>query len=70
MGLQKLIIYDNSLRNLKGLENLINLQELHLSDNKLVNIKGLKNLINLRALILCNNQLDLSDLYDLERCAF
>lgn len=46
-----------SITEIKGLENLINLEALILSDNQITEIKGLETLTNLEKLLLCNNRI-------------
>ena len=48
MNLQKLYLYSNQIREIKGLDNLINLQSLSLLSNQIKEIKGLDKLVNLQ----------------------
>ena len=54
-SLQKLVLSQNNIIDLKGIENLTNLQELDLSLNKIKNVDEIKHLINLKRLNLGNN---------------
>ena len=54
-NLQKLYLFDNEFKEIKGLDSLVNLQILYLYNNKITEIKGLDNLVNLKVLYLGNN---------------
>ena len=56
-NLEILILDNNKITEIYGLDNLINLKELHLYSNKITEIKGLDNLVNLEKLLLSNNKL-------------
>ena len=50
-------LYNNQLRDVKGLEKLTYLTDLHLSNNQLTDVKGLEKHTQLRRLWLSDNQL-------------
>jgi len=57
MTLRSLILRSNHIKEIKGLEQHINLNNLDLSNNQIQEIKGLENLTNLPTLDLSNNQI-------------
>ena len=56
-NLKILMLYDNKITEIHGLDNLVNLQQLHLDSNQITEIKGLNKLIGLQMLDLCYNQI-------------
>lgn len=55
--LVELDLYDNHLKEIAGVENLINLTKLDLSYNNIRKIEKLDNLVNLEYLYLCSNKI-------------
>jgi Leucine-rich repeat (LRR) protein len=53
-----LTLRNNQIREIKGLETLVNLQGLSLSYNQISEIKGLETLVNLQSLWLYDNQIN------------
>ena len=63
-GLQSLVINQNNLTNLDGVERFANLRNLELHNNQLTNLEGLQNLTRLEKIKLEWNQLDTLDILD------
>jgi Leucine-rich repeat (LRR) protein len=55
--LRKLLLMDNQIGKIEGLDQLVNLQELSLSGNRISKIEGLDRLIDLRILYLSYNHI-------------
>ena len=70
-NLEILILYNNKITEIKGLDNLVNLKILDLSNNQITEIKNIDKLVNLEKLNLSNNKITeikgLDDLINLHK---
>jgi Leucine-rich repeat (LRR) protein len=68
-NINNLLVSENYINKIEGIDNLVNLRELNLSKNYINKIEGIDNLVNLRQLNLSHNQInkiEVSNLVDLQ----